>query len=344
MTISEGLTVAELAALVDGNVVGDADTRIRGVATLIDAGPDELGFYVNRRYRAQLQTTGAGAVLLEEAHVADCPVTAVVVENPHYAYSILAERLYPRARADAGIHQTAVIEDGAVLGEGVTVGPNAVIRSGASIGRNCEIGAGVYIGRSAEVGADSRLEPGAYVANGCSLGERVVLAPGVVIGADGFGLARGEAGWRSVPQLGAVRIGNRVEIGANSTVDRGALEDTVIEDGVKLDNLVHIGHNCHVGANTVIAGGTVLAGSVTVGRDCTIGGQSALTSHIHIADGVTIMGMTGVSGTLDEPGVYASPIPAHPLKAWRRNAVRFTQLDAMHRRLQRLERTLEQAE
>lgn len=334
-------TLHQLAELVDAQVIGDDQTTLSGVAKLESAGPEHLAFCTGSRYLNQLKQTRAGAVLLKKEHADYCPVPALIVDDPYYAYAVLAHRLCPRPRGEPGVHPAAVVGENVVLEEGVSIGPGAFIGHRAHIGRDTDIGAGAFVGADAVVGADSRLAPGAHLGDGCSVGERTLLHAGVVIGADGFGFAPHAGLWQKVPQLGAVRIGNDVEIGANSTIDRGALEDTVVEDGVKLDNLVHIGHNSHIGAHTAIAGCTVVAGSTIIGKHCVIGGQSAITGHIEICDGVTVMGMTSVTGSIREPGVYSSPIPARPVKEWRRNAVRFTQLDDIFRRVGSLERHFE---
>lgn len=305
------------------------------------AGPDELAFCTSTRYLDQLKRTAAGAVILKEDYAEHCPVPALVVANPYHAYARIASHMYPRRRAPAGIHPTAVVAGDAVIEPGAAVGPHVVIGAGARIGAGSEIGAGSFIGADVTIGADCWLAAGVYVGDRCRIGDRVLLHAGVVIGADGFGFAPGEEGWQKVPQLGIVEIGDDVEVGANSTIDRGALDDTVIGEGVKIDNLVHVAHNVRIGAHTVIAGCTVIAGSVTIGSRCVIGGASAITGHIEIVDGVTVMGMTGVAGHIREPGVYASPLPAQPVKEWRRNAVRFTQLDELAQRLKRVERELD---
>jgi UDP-3-O-[3-hydroxymyristoyl] glucosamine N-acyltransferase len=330
----------ELAERVGAKFQGDGDQPIVGVATLELAGPDQLAFCASDRYREALRTTAAGAVILKEEHAGLCPTNALVVSDPYYTYADIANLLHPRARAKAGVHPGAVVADDAILEEGVSVGPAAVIGKGARIGKNSEIGSGVFIGTNAVVGADCWLAPRVYVGHDCIVGSRVLLHAGVVIGSDGFGFAPGPEGWRKVPQLGAVVLGDDVDIGANSTIDRGAIEDTVIGNGVKLDNLIQIAHNVQIGANTVMAGCTVVAGSSTIGKNCVIGGQSAITGHIDICDGVTIMGMTGVTNSIREAGVYASPIPAHPAKSWRRNVVRFMQLDDIAKRLKTLEQKI----
>lgn len=337
--MTERVTVSELAELVGAEVVGEPARAIRRVAALGNAGPDAIGFCSNGTYLEDLRATAAGAVILRREHVADCPVTSLVVDDPYYAYAAVAARLHPTDRPPAGVHPTAVVAEGVTLGEGVSVGPHAVVEAGARLGDRAIVGAGCHVGVGVEIGEDSHLIGRVTVADHCVVGRRVILHPGVVVGADGFGFAKGpdKAGWRKVPQLGRVVLGDDVDLGANTTVDRGAIDDTVLEEGVKLDNQVHIGHNARVGARTIIAGNTVVAGSATIGCDCMIGGSTAITGHITVADGVMLMGMTGVTGSIKKSGVYASPLPAQPVREWRRNIVRITQLDNLFRRVKRLE-------
>ncbi|MCC5810313.1 MAG: UDP-3-O-(3-hydroxymyristoyl)glucosamine N-acyltransferase [Ectothiorhodospiraceae bacterium] len=334
-------TLGELAELVGAQLFGDAGRRIRSVGLLGKATGDEIGFCASARYLDQLRSTGAGAAVVREEHSQYCPTAALVVDDPYYAYAAIASALHPRERAAPGVHPSAIVASDAILEAGVAVGPHAVIGAGVRLGRGTEVGPGTFIGDGTRLGEDCWLANGVSIGADCSLGDRVMIHPGVIIGADGFGFAPGPQGWRKVPQLGAVRIGDDVDIGANSTIDRGALEDTVIGPGVKIDNLVHIAHNVHIGERTVIAGCTVVAGSTTIGSNCVIGGASAITGHIQIVDGATVTGMTGVTNHIREPGVYSSPLPAQPVREWRRNTVRFTQLDDMFRRVIKMERELE---
>jgi len=331
----------ELAQLVNAQLIKVTDAAIRKVATLRDAARDSISFYMNTRYQGDLQNTQAGAVILRAEHAADCPTSALIVDDPYHAYAVIASHLHPRDLAPAGIHPTAIVAEDVQLGENVAIGAYAVIHAGANIGAGTEIGSGCFIGKKAVIGANSWLADNVSIGASCVVGSNAIIHPGVVIGADGFGFAPGGGSWQKIPQLGRVCIGDDVEIGANSTLDRGTLDDTVIEDGVKIDNLVHIGHNAHVGESTVIAGCAVVAGSTIIGKNCIIGGATAITGHIEIADGVTLMGMTGVTGSIREAGVYASPLPAQPVKEWRRNTVRYTQLDEVFRRVKSLERELE---
>lgn len=333
------VTVNELAALIGAEVVGNGSAPITRVATLTNAHAEAICFCNNPRYLDDLRGTRAGAVLLRREHLEDCPATALIVADPYHAYAKVAERLHPADKPAPGVHPSAVVSADAVLHESVSVGPLAVVESGAKLGRDVVIGPGCHVGTEAVIGDGSWLISRVSVGARCILGLRAVLHPGVVVGADGFGFARGpgQDGWHKVPQLGRVILGDDVDLGANVTVDRGAIDDTVISDGVKLDNQVHIAHNVRIGERTIIAGNTVVAGSTTIGRDCMIGGSSAITGHIDITDGVMLMGMTGVTGSIREPGAYASPLPAQPVRQWRRNTVRFTHLDELFRRVKQLE-------
>lgn len=339
--VLQSFSLAELAERVQARLVGDAEQKVVSVAPLDVAGPSQLAFCTLDRYLPRLRETRAGAVLLREPHLAHCPVNALVVADPYSAYAELATLLHPRVPHTPEIHASVVVGSGAHIGDGVYIAPNAVIGPGAVIESGCEIGAGSCVGQEAVVGEGSILGPRVVLGDRCRLGRRGILHAGAVIGADGFGFAPGGTGWKKVPQLGAVYLGEDVEVGANTTIDRGALENTVIGDGVKLDNLVHIAHNVHIGAHTVIAGCTAVAGSTIIGAHCVIGGQCAITGHIEICDGVTLLGMTGISNSIREPGVYASPLPARPVQAWRRNVARVMNLEELHKRVRELEKQME---
>jgi UDP-3-O-[3-hydroxymyristoyl] glucosamine N-acyltransferase len=341
MTTNDGTTLSELAKLVGAELVGNGQAMIRKVSALNKATDDSISFYSDPRYRDDLADTKAGAVILKAEHAQSSPVPTLIVNNPYYAYAKIADCLHPRQWAEPGVHPTAVVSEQAVLGQDVRIGAHAVIEAGAHIGDDTEIGAGGFIGAGAQVGPQCWFGHGVTIERECIVGARGVFHPGVVIGADGFGFAPGPEGWRKVPQLGRVRVGDDVEIGANTTIDRGTQEDTIIEQGVKLDNLVHIGHNARICEGTIIAGCTVVAGSTTIGKHCTIGGAAVITGHIEIADNTTLMGMSAVTGTIREAGVYSSPLPVQPVQQWRRNAARFSKLDDMFRRMKTLERELQ---
>lgn len=335
------LTLAEVAAVADAELRGDDELPITGVATLQQAGPGEISFLANARYRQYLASTRASAVILAPDYAAQCPTAVLINANPQLAYARVAALFNRPPPRTPGIHPMAWVSERAQVAGDATIGPHctveagAVIESGVDIGPSCVIGAGVRVGR------DTRLIAQVTLAAGVVVGACCLLHPGVVIGADGFGLANDQGRWVKIPQLGGVRLGNEVEIGANTTVDRGALDDTVLEDGVKLDNQIQVGHNVHIGAHTAIAGGVMIGGSTRIGCHCMIGGGSCISGHLEIADAVVVTGMTGVSKSIMQSGMYSSALTAEPTIAWNRIRARVRQLDDYVRRLLALEKELE---
>lgn len=335
------LALKKLAEEVGGSVIGDGDCLIEGVATLKNAGPGEISFLTNLKYKSELENTRASAVILTEKHAGACSTNALVVANPHAAYAKIATRLHAEAKPESGIHPTALVEEGCDIHETVAIGPHSYIEAGVSLDAGTVIGPGCYLGKGVTLGKDCRLSARVSIMRHCRLGDRVLVHPGVVIGADGFGQANDNGSWIKVPQIGAVRIGHDVEIGANTTIDRGAIEDTIIEDGVKLDNLIQIAHNVRIGRNTVMAACGAVAGSTVIGVNCLIGGSVAIAGHLTIADNVTLTGRSTVLQSITEPGVYSSSSPLEPNKLWHKNYIRFKQLDEMARRIKTLEKKLE---
>jgi UDP-3-O-[3-hydroxymyristoyl] glucosamine N-acyltransferase len=335
-------TLAELAARCGGEVRGDGGVRLRGVATIQNAGPGSIAFLANPHYRKYLAGTGASALILAPADAAECRVPALVTANPYLLYARVATLLAPPPPARSGVHPAAHVDPAAQVAMDAWVGPGAVVEAGAEVASRASIGPNCTVMEGAKVGEGSRLVANVILCHHVSLGKRALLHPGAVIGADGFGIAPDKAGWVKVPQLGSVRIGDDVEIGANTTVDRGALEDTVIEDGVKLDNQIQVAHNVRIGAHTAVAGCTAIAGSAVIGKRCMIAGGAGITGHIEICDDVTVTAMTLVSHSITEPGVYSGSLPVDTQKQWRKNSVRFRQLDAMARRLAELEKKLKE--
>ncbi len=335
-----GYTLAELASRCGGEVRGDGGVRVDGVATLQNGRPGAIAFLANPHYKRHLAGTQASAVILSAADAADCRVAALVTKNPYLLYAKVAALLAPQSAPKGGVHPAAVVEAGARVAADAWIGPGAVVEAGAEVGARAFIGPNCVLMRDARVGEDSRLSASVTLCHGVSVGKRALLHPGSVIGADGFGIAPGPAGWVKVPQLGSVRIGDDVEIGACTTVDRGALEDTVIEDGVKLDNQIQVAHNVRIGAHTAIAGCTAIAGSTVIGKRCMIAGGVGIAGHLEICDGVTVTAMTLVTHSITEPGVYSGSMPMDTQQQWRKNSVRFRQLDALARRLAELEKKL----
>jgi len=334
MTVSLG----ELAVRFGCELRGDPDTVIERVATLANADARSLAFLANPRYRAQLGETRAAAVVLDAASAADCRTAMLLCDNPYATYARIAGLLHPPPPLAAGVHPTAVIEAGARVDPSAEIGACATVARGAVVGARVLVGPHSTLAEDVILADDVRLIARVTLGRGVHVGARTVVQPGVVIGGDGFGFAPASDGWVKVPQVGSVRVGADVEIGANTTIDRGAIEDTVIEDGVKLDNLIMIGHNVRIGAHTAIAGCTGLSGSVTVGRRCLIGGMVGVAGHLTIADDVVITAKSAVSHSITVAGVYSSTIPTEEVHAWRRLVARFKRSGVSEERLRRLER------
>jgi UDP-3-O-[3-hydroxymyristoyl] glucosamine N-acyltransferase len=312
------VTLKELAERTGADLRGDADIAITGIATLDKAQAGDLAFLYNRRYRKFLSVTSASAVLLTPADAADCPVAALVMDNPHLGYARAAALLAPKLPVSPGVHGTAQVDPTARVDPSASIGPHAVLEAGVEIGEHVVIGGHCVIGLDARIGDYTILKPGVCLYHGVTVGRRCLIHSGAVIGADGFGFARDGTQWVKIPQIGSVHIGDDVEIGANSTIDRGALKDTVIEDGVKIDNLVQIGHNVRIGAQSAIAGCTGIAGSTTVGKRCLIGGAVGIAGHIEICDDVTVLAKSGVHKSIRKPGVYSSGWPVQEARTWHR--------------------------
>jgi UDP-3-O-[3-hydroxymyristoyl] glucosamine N-acyltransferase len=331
------MTLADLGQAVGAELDGDASCPIDGVDTLQEAVAGKVAFLANRKYRRFLAVTKASAVILREADRPLCPTNALVCENPYLAYARAAQCLHPAERPAPGIHPSAVVDPAASVDPSASVGANSVIEADARIAADVVIGPLCFVGRNVRIGRATRLMANVTVCQGSRLGERCVLHPGVVVGSDGFGLAEDGGRWVRVPQLGAVWIGDDVDVGANTTIDRGAIRDTVIEDGVKLDNLIQLAHNVEVGAHTAMAACTGISGSTRIGRHCLLAGAVGVVGHVEIADGVQVSGMSMVSRSIRDPGVYTGSIPAMPHEEWRRNFARLKQLDEMARRIRQLE-------
>ena len=337
-----GYSLRDVAEELGAQVHGDENCRIDHVATLADAGPGGISFLANRRYRPQLLSTRASAVILEAEFLSSCPVAALVVSNPYLGYARVAALLAPEQPVSVGVHPTAYVSDRAAVDASACIGPQAVVEDQASVGARSYIGPGCVIDRGATVGDGCILKANVTICHDVRIGDRAILHPGVVIGADGFGIANDGGVWVKVPQLGAVVIADDVEIGANTTIDRGALADTIIEEGVKLDNLIQVGHNVRIGAHTAIAAGVAIGGSATIGKRCTIGGAASLAGHLTIADDVHLTARSAVPNSISEPGIYSSGMPiVQENRIWRKNVVRIRQLDDMARRLRALEKRLD---
>jgi UDP-3-O-[3-hydroxymyristoyl] glucosamine N-acyltransferase len=336
------LTLGELAERLGARVSGDVDCRIERVATLDSGGAGEIAFLANPKYRQFLSESKVAAVIVTEDDVAEVATNALIVPNPHVAYARVAAWLHPEESHSPGVHPGAVVDANSQIDPAAWIGPNTVVEAGAQIAAGCQIGPGCVIGRGVMLGEGCRLVANVTLCHGTRVGARAILHPGVVLGADGFGLANEAGQWLKVPQVGRVVLGDDVEVGANTTIDRGALEDTIIGKGVKLDNLIQIAHNVHIGDHTAIAACTGVAGSTRIGKHCAIGGGVGIVGHLEIADNVTITAMSYVSQPIPKSGVYSSGTPLEENAKWHRNFVRQKQLDDMARRLKRLEKQLDQ--
>ncbi|KGA25013.1 UDP-3-O-(3-hydroxymyristoyl) glucosamine N-acyltransferase [Pectobacterium brasiliense] len=330
-----------LAQQLDAQLHGDGDIVITGVASMHSAKTGQITFLSDSRYREQLAGTQASAVVLTEADLPYCQVAALVVKNPYLTYARMAQLLDTTPQPATDIAPSAVIAPDATLGQNVSIGANAVIESGAQLGDCVVIGPGCFIGKDARIGAGTRLWANVTIYHRVELGEHCLIQSGTVIGSDGFGYANDRGNWVKIPQLGTVRIGDRVEIGASTTIDRGALDDTVIGNGVIIDNQCQIAHNVVIGDNTAVAGGVIMAGSLKIGRYCMIGGASVINGHMEICDKVTVTGMGMVMRPITEPGVYSSGIPLQPNKVWRKTAALVMNIDEISKRLKAVERKVD---
>ncbi len=325
------LSLGELAVRFGLKLKGEPGLKVHGVATLSHARAGTLSFLANSRYRRALRTTQATAVLVSEADAAQCSVAALIDPNPYLAYSRIATLLYPEVAEPAAVHASAVVAAGAKVSPSASIGPLCVIEDDAEIGERVRLGPGCIVHRGARIGADSLLTSHVTLYAGASIGKRCILHAGCVVGADGFGFAADRGTWVKVPQVGSVRIGDDVEIGANTTIDRGAIDDTVVEDGVKLDNQIQVGHNVVIGAHTAIAACTGISGSTSIGKRCMIGGMVGFAGHLTIADDVTITGCSLVSASLHEAGSYSSGMPTVATRRWRRMVAQLRRLAGKER-------------
>lgn len=326
-------TADEIAERFGLQLHGDGSVAVRGVATLAQAGPGQLSFLANPRYRAQLADSTAAIVVLRADDAEAAPGTALIARDPYVAFAKIAALFDVAPLRPPGIHPSASIDPSAQVAASAHIGAFVSIGARSVIGEGCVIGPGCVIGEDCQVGAGSELIARVTLVTRVRLGQRVRVHPGAVLGADGFGLAMDAGRWIKVPQLGGVRIGDDCEIGANTCVDRGALEDTTLEEDVRLDNLVQVAHNVHIGAHSAIAGCTGIAGSAKIGRYVMLGGAVGVVGHLEICDKVVVTGKSVVRNSIHEPGEYSSGTPLTDNRTWRKNAARFKQLDALARRI-----------
>ncbi len=333
-------TLGELAEHVSGKVKGDTSREIESVGTLQHADITQISFLTNPSYRKQLAASKAGAVIMSASDAENSPINAIVCNNPYAAYARIAALLSPSEKYNTGIDPSAHVATNAIISKTVSIAAGVVIESGVILEDFVRIGPGCVLQKNVKIGALTVLTANVTVVHDCEIGERNLIHPGVVIGADGFGQALDNGNWVKVPQLGRVIIGDDVEIGANTTIDRGAIEDTVIEDNVKLDNQIQVAHNVKIGAHTAIAGCTAIAGSTKIGKHCRIAGMVGIVGHLEIVDNVTVTAKSLVSGSIKKAGVYSAGTPLEPSQQWRKNTIRFKHLDEMAKRLNALEKQL----
>ena len=334
MTVSLG----ELAVRFGCELRGDPAATVDSVAALSQAGPRAVSFLANPKYVTQLADTRAGAVILDARSAASARVPVLVAANPHATFARVATLLHPDPPLNPGVHPAATVSRSAQVDASSEIAAGAFVGDDARIGAGCYIGPGSVVERGARIGDHCRLVARVVIGPRVSLGQRCIVQPGAVVGGDGFGYAPEKGTWVKVPQLGSVVVGDDVEIGANTTIDRGALEDTVIEEGVKLDNLIMIAHNCRIGAHSALAACVAIAGSSVLGKRCILGGRAGLTGHITLCDDVVVLGTSFISHSISKPGVYSSALPSEEAGVWRRIVGRIKRLDSMAKRLRNVEK------
>lgn len=331
-----GLTLGVLAENLGDELMGDPERVITHVGTLERAGPGGLSFLANTGYKKYLAATKSSAVILSSEDAQECPTSAIISANPYASFARAAALISPPAPLRQGVHATAIIGNDCEIDATAWVGPGCIIENSVRLGPGVQLAGGCYLGEGASIGSQGRVAANVTVCNGVTIGDRVIIHPGVVIGSDGFGFASEEGHWLKVPQSGGVSIGNDVEIGANTTIDRGAMDDTIIEDGVKLDNQIQIAHNVVIGAHTAIAGCVGISGSAKIGRHCMIAGGVGIVGHLEIADHVIVTGMSMVTKSITRAGIYSSGLPVQENALWNKNYARLRQLDKLARKLNKL--------
>lgn len=335
-------SLKQLAEHLGAELEGDGEIIISSAAAIDEAAAGDICFVGSSKYAAALKASTASAVIIRQEMLADSPVAALIVNNPRAAYAQILELLYPEWKPQAGIDVSAVIDPTANIADSAYIGANVVIEAHAVIAENVRIDAGCVVGRSSKIGTGTHLYSNVTVYHECVIGEYCILHSSTVIGSDGFGFEFDQGAWLKIPQVGRVVIGNHVEIGACSAVDRGALNDTVIEDGVKLDNHVQIAHGVHVGEHTIMSRGVGIAGSTRIGKNCIFAGMTGVKDNIEVTDNVTVTAMSMVSKSLTKAGSYSSNTPIDDTRSWRKNSARFRQLDEMARKIRQLEKQIKE--
>lgn len=333
--------LTDIVARFGGRLLGDTDVEVHQVATLDSAQPGQISFLTNSKYRSQLAGTRAGAVILSEADADETELPRIICDNPYAYFAKVSALLNPFPRPAPGIHASAVIGEDAQIDPSAHIAAHVTVGAGAVIGAGSVIMSGCSIGERTTIGANARLYPNVTIYQDCVIGNNFIAHGGVVIGADGFGIAMEEGRWLKIPQIGRVLIGDEVEVGANTTIDRGALDDTVIEEGVKLDNQIQVAHNVHIGAHTAIAGCVGIAGSATIGKYCRIGGSAGILGHLQIADNVEIASFTLVGKSIRQAGSYAGIFPFSSSEDWRKNAAHLRHLDQLANKIKTLQHEIE---
>jgi UDP-3-O-[3-hydroxymyristoyl] glucosamine N-acyltransferase len=331
------ISLGELATQFGCELIGDPSVQVSGVGTLTGAGSSSISFLSAPSYRHFLKETRAAAVILRAADADLCPVNALVTGNPYLLYARIAALLHPLADMPAIVHASAVVARSARISGSAHVGAQAVIGNNCTVGDSAIIGPACVIADDCQIGAGTRLVANVTLGADVRIGSRCIVHPGAVIGSDGFGNAMSETGWVKVPQVGGVRIGDDVEIGSNTTIDRGAIDHTVIENGVRLDNLVQIAHNVRIGEHTAMAAMTGISGSTVIGKRCMFAGQTGIVGHVTICDDVIVTGKTMITKDIDKPGTYAGGFPAEESGTWKRLVARFRRLDVLDSRVRALE-------
>lgn len=338
--ITHSMTLKELSEAIGARLDGDPEWVVKGIASLESAQSEQVAFLSAERFEKKLASSNAGAVILSDSAAEKFAGNCLVVDDPYLAYAAVSTIFNKRAKRTSGIHPSAVVSPSAIVDESASIGANCVIGDDVVIGEQCEIYPGVVILENASLGKNCLLYPNVTLYADVVIGDSVIIHSNTTIGSDGFGFAPSKEGWAKIQQLGTVIIGNNVEIGASASIDRGAIENTVIADGVIIDNQVHVAHNVEIGSRTAIAGCSGIAGSTKIGKNCTVAGMVAINGHIEIADGSHFNGGSVVTKGNKEPGAFGSSTPLQPVSQWRKNSVRYMQLDSIASRLKKLEKEL----
>jgi len=344
--LSHAISLIQLAQSIGAQLhLARADTQntlINGLSTLVKAGNNQISFLSNSKYRSQLQNTMAQAVILHPDELTHCNCSALVMNNPYVGFAKAAQLLDTTPEPAHEISPHAVIGENVELGQDVKIGAHAVIEAGAKLGDNVIIGPGCFVGKSVQLGTNTKLWANVTIYHDVIMGTDCLVQANTVIGSDGFGYANENGQWIKIPQLGSVTIGNRVEIGASTTIDRGALDNTILADGVIIDNQCQIAHNVEIGENTAMAACSVIAGSTVIGKNCSMAGLVGINGHITVCDNVVFTGMSMVTKSISEPGVYSSGIPASANREWRKNMVALRNITSLNQRVKTLEKSQQQ--